>query len=1230
MSVVNMSSGPKYDMAYLQNLLGEHFFGGNVLKKGSGSQGVFARQNWTDRYFVWNFGKDVQPSIAYYENKSHHSNGSAPKGAMRITKTASADVDYDAGRDTKVGKYRHKIGLRVHCFDGRDGKEREYNLLFDDAESAHNWKEAIEYVVSTLRSYLEEQLELSKSTRNLLGGGRERTVSESVVRGQYHNPNKTEMSFFHSPSSLSNHERRLQSQRQRVEEMQRQRLENLQAAPSVENESTETIEHSDVSSASTNPPNSVGNSDQKPKFLRRKEARQSTMLTAPTFGTTESLDPRSTIPSTKLHAAKLNVHAVKQHSRALVRKLDVDDSANEGATVEAGLTKSEDNILHVVRTAIEMKRTMYGHTIRDTVSLFNNMDKGHKGYLKATDIIAGLHRLGLGLSDSQVHQLMSHMHFDAHFERGLIRYDELSRAMHGHRKFVTAKGKLSSTTHSRYAEKVGYEHHGNKPGPEPSNPGKGSKTAMLKHAAGWNSGTSVRDRGSFDNSHDVERIRKLGKSEKPKSKLSGAVRLEPSSPPVQRAELVLNNRNETDHDDILEDLYGSPPLQQTHHSPAHSEQVLPTTIKKCHEEILALREALDVLGSAESDMSPASDFIRGSSPTFANTKNASSSKLSSRLSKANRTVAQLEERVEKLLAERHTLLELNEQLGGHDQAKHLSGQMKAQEMHYTKLIAEKNLELSKIREENIMIKREMTHLKLNTQNELEHAEAQVDMHKRKLKAHTRSSPPKREAWNSNTKQPEPRGRTMERQERKNVARHVKAGRKTETSPERRHYEQFAQFQRDAYPQDSSFKSQSSYVDNELAVDRDYRGDTRENDGFTSYDANILHVVRMAIDAKRSMYGHTINDTISLFEAMDRNRKGYLVVADVIDGLHRLDLGLSTNEIHQLMSYMHFNEHSELGQIQYREMARALHGHRHFVSAKNKAVHSTSTHSHIADKLSTEPVRATATYKRPPAVSQAHQKQIRSKLRAAAYTSKGINWKKLFQFYDRDNSGNIGELEFKRLLRSDAKLSKTMLSDADIKDLFNAVDVDGSGEIDFREFHAWVGDLPGSGNEATKHDASNFLYGSRDEERTNVSRVDESPSPPPLLDKSDRASDQVDSFRRMAEARQARGKEAQRRLELSRVASRHQDDLIVSARLGLGSVQGERRAFIPVINDPGVKKKRRKPPPLPSSVSPARAQQPVKSEAPSFMQSTASSKNHQLGGQPRTLMAEGDYAMVRSR
>jgi Ca2+-binding EF-hand superfamily protein len=96
-------------------------------------------------------------------------------------------------------------------------------------------------------------------------------------------------------------------------------------------------------------------------------------------------------------------------------------------------------------------------------------------------------------------------------------------------------------------------------------------------------------------------------------------------------------------------------------------------------------------------------------------------------------------------------------------------------------------------------------------------------------------------------------------------------------------------------------------------------------------------------------------------------------------------------------------------------------------------------------------------------------KIRRKLTAAAYTAGGLNWHKLFKFYDRDNSSKLNLQEFTSALRRDAKLTVTALSDSAVAHLFAALDSDHSGSLSLQEFVAWLEAGSGGGQ------ASRDLY-----------------------------------------------------------------------------------------------------------------------------------------------------------
>ena len=84
------------------------------------------------------------------------------------------------------------------------------------------------------------------------------------------------------------------------------------------------------------------------------------------------------------------------------------------------------------------------------------------------------------------------------------------------------------------------------------------------------------------------------------------------------------------------------------------------------------------------------------------------------------------------------------------------------------------------------------------------------------------------------------------------------------------------------------------------------------------------------------------------------------------------------------------------------------------------------------------------------------KAVKVKLRAAAYTSKGMDFARLFKHYDRDNSGALDFNEFRSAIRRDAKITANQVSDTELKRVFSSVDDDGGGEVEIDEFVEWLG------------------------------------------------------------------------------------------------------------------------------------------------------------------------------
>jgi len=57
----------------------------------------------------------------------------------------------------------------------------------------------------------------------------------------------------------------------------------------------------------------------------------------------------------------------------------------------------------------------------------------------------------------------------------------------------------------------------------------------------------------------------------------------------------------------------------------------------------------------------------------------------------------------------------------------------------------------------------------------------------------------------------------------------------------------------------------------------------------------------------------------------------------------------------------------------------------------------------------------------------------------------------FNLFDKDGKGTIGKNDLKKLLKD----MKVELTDEELKDILNDVDEDGSGQIEFKEFKAFM-------------------------------------------------------------------------------------------------------------------------------------------------------------------------------
>ena len=62
-------------------------------------------------------------------------------------------------------------------------------------------------------------------------------------------------------------------------------------------------------------------------------------------------------------------------------------------------------------------------------------------------------------------------------------------------------------------------------------------------------------------------------------------------------------------------------------------------------------------------------------------------------------------------------------------------------------------------------------------------------------------------------------------------------------------------------------------------------------------------------------------------------------------------------------------------------------------------------------------------------------------------NQGMTQVQLFSFYDRDGDGSLSFPEFKTAIRRDVRISKYMLPDDQLREMFDQIDEDGDGDVD---------------------------------------------------------------------------------------------------------------------------------------------------------------------------------------
>ena len=82
-------------------------------------------------------------------------------------------------------------------------------------------------------------------------------------------------------------------------------------------------------------------------------------------------------------------------------------------------------------------------------------------------------------------------------------------------------------------------------------------------------------------------------------------------------------------------------------------------------------------------------------------------------------------------------------------------------------------------------------------------------------------------------------------------------------------------------------------------------------------------------------------------------------------------------------------------------------------------------------------------------------ELRRRLRANAFRDGKADYERLFQHYDRDNSGELSWEQFRSAARRDGQVTTRAVPDRQLRILFDMIDLSGTGNLALEEFHLFL-------------------------------------------------------------------------------------------------------------------------------------------------------------------------------
>ena len=180
-------------------------------------------------------------------------------------------------------------------------------------------------------------------------------------------------------------------------------------------------------------------------------------------------------------------------------------------------------------------------------------------------------------------------------------------------------------------------------------------------------------------------------------------------------------------------------------------------------------------------------------------------------------------------------------------------------------------------------------------------------------------------------------------------------------------------------------------------------------------------------------------TVDLLQQLDRNGSGAVDAGELQKAFAHHGVEISDDDVQGLMRTLDKDGNGEIDAQEFIEEMRKLRGARRKLPGDLEVAVSPDLVTRV-NSCGVESRKLAA---------------LRLKMKAHSYGKSGQDPAKVFQHFDRDNTGFLDQSEFTAAVRKVGKMTAREIADEDLCKLFNSLDLDGGGDIGMAELTGFI-------------------------------------------------------------------------------------------------------------------------------------------------------------------------------